>query len=299
MPELIEYPTYKKWEDIPDGIHTKTTLLRDYGLKLEKGQQSVGQKKKYNHKGKWEGEYYYLYDMNEAVPKKKPTDAQLAALEKARYMAEQLTVKCSKCGGRVERYRSWWTVTRKYWIENKMDEYTCGHCDDKARAIRWSKHILTVDNAVILDTETTALHGEIIEIAIIDMRGNVLLDQRIKPMGEMSQGAYDMHGISLDDLKDCPTFPEVYEQIKSAIGQNTVIIYNAEFDKQRLVDDCERHQLERIKFNHQCAMTWYAQWYGEWSNYFGSYKWQPLDGGHSALSDCRATLGVLKAMAKD
>jgi hypothetical protein len=44
-------------------------------------------------------------------------------------------------------------------------------------------------------------------------------------------------------------------------------------------------------------MDWYAGYYGEWSDYHGRYKWQKLNGGHSALSDCLAALDLLRDMA--
>lgn len=44
-------------------------------------------------------------------------------------------------------------------------------------------------------------------------------------------------------------------------------------------------------------MEWYAQWIGDWSDYWGNYRWQPLFGGHRALDDCLAALDYLKAMA--
>ncbi|GAB2768695.1 hypothetical protein GCM10027072_79560 [Streptomyces bullii] len=33
------------------------------------------------------------------------------------------------------------------------------------------------------------------------------------------------------------------------------------------------------------AMEQYAAFYGAWHHYFGSYTWQPLNGGHRALGD--------------
>lgn len=295
--EITRIPDeYKKWEDIPDGIATKTTLYRDYGLKLAKDQKPVARKKQYNHKGKHVG-WYMLYDMNECVPKKKVSEARLQALEKARYMAELLVIQCKECQRHLHnRYHDPIKVTRKEHLE-KYQDYVCDFCDDKYRAIEWAKHITTLEGVVVLDTETTDFDGEIIEIAIVDMQGNVVLDQRIKPEGEMNPGAEDIHGISLDDLKDCPTFPMVYEQIKQAITQKIVLIYNASFDTARLQSDCERHELDPIKYGYDCVMLWYAQYVGEWNDYHGNYRWQKLNGGHSALSDCKATLQIIKDMA--
>lgn len=289
--------TYKKWEDIPDGIATKTTLLRDYGLRLAKDQQPVARKTRYDYKGRRDG-YYDLYDMNEAVPKKKATEKQLAALEKARYMAEKLIVVCSECKQEQWGRYNVETVTRKQWIENKYDEYVCWRCEDRTRAIKWAQHIMSLESVVILDTETTDFYGEIIEIAVIDLEGNVILDQRIKPLGDMNPDAERVHGISLKMLKDCPTFNQVYPQIKAAIEQKIVVIYNAAFDRGRLEADCNRHDLELIKFGFDCAMEWYAQYYGDWSDYWDSYKWQPLNGTHGALGDCEATLALIKEMAQ-
>jgi hypothetical protein len=46
-----------------------------------------------------------------------------------------------------------------------------------------------------------------------------------------------------------------------------------------------------------CLMTLYAAYVGDWSDYWESYRWQPLNGGHRALEDCQAALGVLREMA--
>lgn len=293
---MSELPIYTKWEDIPDGIATKTTLSRDYGVKLAKGQIPVARKKRFDHKGKHVG-YYDLYAASDCVPKKQATEAQLKALEKARYMAEQLVLICSEC--REEQWGRYdvLTVTRKYWMLNNLDNYVCRICKDKAKATEWAKHILTLDDVVILDTETTDLYGEIIEIAVIDLQGNVLLNQRIKPVGEIAPGAEAVHGISLDALQNEPSFPEVYEQIKQVVEQKIVVMYGANFDRSCLAGDCDRHNLEYIKFGYDCAMTWYAQYCGQWSRKYNDYKYQPLNGGHSALSDCRATLEVVKSIA--
>jgi DNA polymerase-3 subunit epsilon len=80
-----------------------------------------------------------------------------------------------------------------------------------------------------------------------------------------------------------------------------VVIYNAEFDTRLLDQTCQRYGLDvltdgGIKF--ECAMLWYAQFVGDWSDYHGGYRWQPLGGGHRALGDCQATLGVIREMMR-
>jgi DNA polymerase-3 subunit epsilon len=296
---MHELTVYTKWEDIPSGMATKTTLGKR-GLKLAPDQQPVAQKKRYDQKGRHVG-YYDLYAAADAIPKKKATAAQMAALEKARHMAEKVEVTCCKCGDLIvhhyRRYSETWTVTRKQYQNDQLDKFVCHLCEDRTEAREWAVNLLEYGDFVILDTETADLHGEIIEIAIIDQDGKTLLDQRIKPQGEIAPGAEAVHGISLDDLKDAPSFAEVYPAIVEAIAGKPVIIYNAQYDVTCLQQDCRRHELAHIGIESACAMEWYSQWYGEWSSHHGNYRLQPLNGGHAALGDCLATLECIQEMA--
>jgi DNA polymerase-3 subunit epsilon len=168
-------------------------------------------------------------------------------------------------------------------------------------------------NFVVLDTETTGLHdGEIIEIAIVDHQGEVLMDQRIKPVRGIPAQATAIHGITLEHLTDCPTFVEVVERIKEHLTGKDVIVYNAIYDRKMLHQSAEKAGLEKVDWksfsNWICAMSAFAPIFGERKGY-RTYKWKPLTtaaryyGGpvqdaHSALGDCLMTLGVVNAMAK-
>ncbi|MFE6365904.1 hypothetical protein ACFVP3_38810 [Streptomyces sp. NPDC057806] len=44
------------------------------------------------------------------------------------------------------------------------------------------------------------------------------------------------------------------------------------------------------------VMIPYSDWVGDWSDYWGNNRWQPLNGGHRALGDCRAVLDCLRVM---
>ena len=56
---------------------------------------------------------------------------------------------------------------------------------------------------IILDTETTDLYGEVIELAIINNEGSVLFNHKIKPKEEkITPTAEAIHHISMEMLKD-------------------------------------------------------------------------------------------------
>jgi len=44
-------------------------------------------------------------------------------------------------------------------------------------------------------------------------------------------------------------------------------------------------------------MNAYAAYVGEWSDYWGSFRYQKLQGDHSAAGDCLATLDLVRLMA--
>lgn len=64
-------------------------------------------------------------------------------------------------------------------------------------AVRFARAMLEPGRAVILDTETTDLHGAVCEIAVIDAAtGGTLLDTLVNPGVPIQPGAHAVHGIS-------------------------------------------------------------------------------------------------------
>jgi DNA polymerase-3 subunit epsilon len=85
---------------------------------------------------------------------------------------------------------------------------------DRVRNVRWARKQLTLDNWVILDTETTGLYNaEIVEMTIISNTGEPLLNTLIKPRLTIPVRAANIHGIKDDIVANSPTFPEIYPQI--------------------------------------------------------------------------------------
>lgn len=174
----------------------------------------------------------------------------------------------------------------------------------RASATEWAKSLLaSPETWVILDTETTGLDStdQIVQVAAIDGAGNVLLDNvLIKPTISISERASQIHGITDEVVKDARSFAEVWEKIYQVIYGKTMIIYNAGFDirlMQQSARACGNMMLE-FPCDWNDAMEEYARWYGEWSDYHGSFRWQRLPSGdHSALGDCRAVLALIKRMA--
>ena len=90
---------------------------------------------------------------------------------------------------------------------------------------------------VLLDTETTGLssvNDKVIEIACIEIEDHIPTGEKfhvfLNPEMEISQGAYDTHGISKEFLKDKPKFNDVAKDFIKFIDGKKLVIHNAEFD---------------------------------------------------------------------
>ena len=160
-------------------------------------------------------------------------------------------------------------------------------------------------DVVILDTETTGLdeQAEIVEISVIDGRGNVLLDTLVRPSEPMPPDgeAVRIHGITNDMLADAPQWPQVLPKLLEIAKGKLVIIYNADYDTRLIRQTCGKYGLPMPDLQVSCAMLYYSDW-------LGNSRWQSLakavefTGGsfegtpHRALTDCKAVRSVLLAI---
>lgn len=173
----------------------------------------------------------------------------------------------------------------------------------RAEAQAWARHLLALpaDQWAVLDTETTGLHSadQIVQISVIDGAGDVLIsNQLIKPTVPISGEAQAIHGISIDQLIDAPTFAEFAPQLDEVLRNRIVVIYNASFDARILRQSRMAGGQDTSNFSAECAMIRYAEWVGEWNEKRGNFRWQKLEGGdHSSLGDCLATYELIKKMA--
>jgi len=284
---------YTNWGDVPDNLATKTALKRQ-GLRPGPDQVVAAIKS---------GGYgpYDLYDVAEAVKRRIPSPAQLAALEKARLAA----VTCQRCGNEV-------------YNPGELRRRRCSRCAEivahlpiKREVVRLAGRLLAEEDALILDTETTGLDedDEIIQLSIIDLVGQPLFESLFKPTERIHVRALAVHGIGPEMLETAPAFAECHGQIQALLSGRVVAAFNMDFDGRLLDQTCERYGLAEIEAKSwHCAMRMFARFRGRWSDYHGSYTWASLAdaaaefgisqaGAHHSTSDCRTTLAVVKALA--
>lgn len=168
-------------------------------------------------------------------------------------------------------------------------------------------------NPIILDTETTGLarDDEIVEIAAVDIEGDVCLDTLIKPQGIIGPVAYSIHGIDSKDVNNAPTFDIIWnDRLADLIAGRPVCFYNDDFDLRLIGQSLEKYG---IKFDNKgeaiCIMRLYAKFIGKWDVIHWHYKWFKLieaakmsnlaipENSHRALADAELTRKLLVHIA--
>ena len=95
-----------------------------------------------------------------------------------------------------------------------------------------------MERLIVLDTETTGLDVDnghkIIEIGCIEIIDRNITENSfhkyINPQRLIDEKAYEVHGISNEDLKDKPTFNDIIDEFILYISNSPLIIHNAPFD---------------------------------------------------------------------
>mgnify|MGYP001158352760 FL=1 len=95
-----------------------------------------------------------------------------------------------------------------------------------------------MERLVVLDTETTGLDvydgHKIIEIGCVEILGRTITSnfyhQYINPKRQIDEKAFEVHGISNEQLRNEPSFDEIIENFIEYISNSTLIIHNAPFD---------------------------------------------------------------------
>ncbi|WP_018569642.1 3'-5' exonuclease [Streptomyces sp. PsTaAH-124] len=200
---------------------------------------------------------------------------------------------------------------------------------------RWAAAALVDPDVLVLDAETTGLgeDARIVELAVLNARGEILLDTLLDPGVPVPGDAAAIHGITTEALVGAPTFSDVLVKLTGLLDGKRCLIYNQWYDVGRLRHELTLHYLDRAAreaaeetvrtgtvpedvreraaaeaakqatawldaMHFEDVMIPFSDWVGDWSEYHGNNRWQPLNGGHRAAGDCRAVLDCLRQMGR-
>ena len=101
---------------------------------------------------------------------------------------------------------------------------------------------------IVLDTETTGIGAEaghrIIEIGCVELFDRELTGKHfhyyLNPQRAVDEGAFRVHGLSNEFLKDKPLFTNIVNELIAFIDESELIIHNAPFDLKFLIAELTR-----------------------------------------------------------
>ncbi|MDK0983016.1 3'-5' exonuclease [Clostridium perfringens] len=164
----------------------------------------------------------------------------------------------------------------------------------------FNRFLKNKEKFLILDTETTGVGEEdkIIDIALVDLNGNVVFESLVNPEIPIKSEASKVNGLKNSDLIGSPKFFEIKEELKEVIGDKTLLIYNAEFDSRLLKQSGYEYE---VKVN--CLMYDYMA-------YIETDRWISLQNAlinegvetiqdHRAKSDCLCCLELINKVVEN
>lgn len=157
----------------------------------------------------------------------------------------------------------------------------------------------------IFDLETTGINitqDRIVEIAILKIHPDgtqETYEKRVNPEKEMTEEIIAIHGISNEDVKDCPTFAEIAQEVKEFVNDCDFGGFNSnKFDVPVLVEEMLRvtddFSIENRKFI-DVQNIFHKMEQRTLSAAYKFYCEKDLINAHSALADTVATWEILNA----
>ena len=148
---------------------------------------------------------------------------------------------------------------------------------------------------MVIDTETTDLHGEIIQVAVVDLAGTVLLDTLVRPSTPIAPAASLVHGMVDSDVATAPSLADVAPALAEVTRGRLLLAYNAPYDYGVIENGLRAAGLDPAHLAR--ARSWHCLMRAR-RRREGTGSFVRLGGNHQAVGDCLAALTVLHEIAK-
>jgi DNA polymerase-3 subunit epsilon len=167
--------------------------------------------------------------------------------------------------------------------------------------------LTALQRVLVFDVETTGTdkrNDQVIELCVqYGLDGSQSKTWRFKPSCAINPGAQAVHGISMDELADCPSFGDGADEILAIFAEADVVIgYNVAFDIDMLQSEFERLRRPGIDFSGKTIVDAFRLWQQceprSLQHAHKRFVGDSFDAAHSASADVAATARVLEGMLR-
>ena len=166
------------------------------------------------------------------------------------------------------------------------------------------EELLDRRDVVIVDTETTGFdaNAQVIQVALLNTRGEPLMNELVRAKEEIPAGATQMHGWTRRKLRrhGARRWARVYPKLRKRLERaNAVLAWNAPFDERMISQTCTSHGLPGPRCEWQCCMQMYR-------HLRPGLRYSLIEAAtqegvqvavvHDALADCQTALAVMQAV---
>jgi len=161
---------------------------------------------------------------------------------------------------------------------------------------------------LVFDVETTGTDKQCDQVIELCVQFGLSQDApqkvwRFLPSAPMSKGAQAVHGISMDELQDAPSFASCADQLREMFAKATMLVgYNLRFDIEMLQAEYWRLN-QTLDFSHAYIVDPLRLWQRlEPRSLMDAHKrfvGDSFEAAHSAQADVAATARVLLGMRKN
>ena len=176
--------------------------------------------------------------------------------------------------------------------------------EDRNKAIDWARNLTTRPGEwVVWATEKTGegKTDEIVQIAVTASDGTTLLNTLVRPLRKkkIPADATAQHGITMDMLSDAPSYSDLVPELSKVLKGKKVVAFDADLEKLILRQTARQNGERDFSLSWDSAGMYYTRFVGEIGESKKQYKPQQLTRiEKSAVGNCRATLGVIRMIAR-
>lgn len=155
-------------------------------------------------------------------------------------------------------------------------------------------------NFVAIDFETANnKRSSACSVAVVEVKAGKIFDAYYAlirpPEMEFNYTNIQIHGITPEDVRDKPTFDQIWKDLRPCLDQKVVLAHNASFDMSVLKSLVNEYQLTPPRFHHFCTVSIARKVWPELENHklgtLGNY-FQIDFKHHNALDDARTCAAI-------